>query len=267
MSRYSYKVEKLLRETKSPSLGILLEEEGDEKEEETTAEEPESGSEGNDEGIPDDAFSDEETAEGGDEGGDAEEELPDGSGESDSKKLADIEAFIEKSELAGANIRDRAHEKRFRGLANDFFKDLDRISAKSDSFSKTFESKTYSNKSIKGFLFEAEGDEDSQENIESSIESLENTLNSEENQLPDPFDLAKTSYKYFERFDDVDKAIYIIKLVSKYFKRFIDPNKDKVFDEFLDRFLDILQENGISIELDGSKAVQYRTAVGARTAG
>ena len=73
MSRYSYRVEKLLRETKSPSLDILLEEEGDDKEETPAADEPESGSEDNDEGIPDDAFAEDEpeegeSGEGGEEG-------------------------------------------------------------------------------------------------------------------------------------------------------------------------------------------------------
>ena len=267
MSRYSYRVEKLLRETKSPSLDILLEEEGDDKEEAPATDEPESGSEDNDEGIPDDAFAEDEPEEGeSEEDGEEGEEAPADDGKTDSKKLADIESFIKKSELAGANIRDRSHEKRFRGIANDFFSDLDRISSKT-SFSKTFESKSYSNQSIKNFIFEAEGDDDSQENIESSIESLESMLNSKENQLPDALDLAKISYQYFERFDLTDRAIYIIKLVSKYFKRFINPNKDKVFDEFIDRFLAILQENGIDIELDRSEAVKYKTAVGARTVG
>lgn len=272
MSRYSYRVEKLLIETKSPSLGILLEEEGEGEEETPAADEPKSDSEDNDEGIPSDPFSDNDSessksAESDDEGEEGEE-TPDAddSKASDSKKLSDIENFIKKSELAGANIRDRAHEKKFRGIANDFFDEIEKISAKA-TFSKTFESKSYSNQSIKSFIFEAEGDDDSQESIESSIEDLENMLNSKENQLPDPLDLAKISYKYFDRFDKKDRAIYIIKLVSKYFKRFINPDKDKVFDEFLDRFLDILQENGINIELDGSQAVKYKTAVGARTAG
>ena len=75
------------------------------------------------------------------------------------------------------------------------------------------------------------------------------------------------SNKYFNRFDEVDRAIYIIKLVAIYFKKIINPDKDKVFDEFIDNFLAILQKDGISIELDYSKAVKYKTAVGARTAG
>ena len=96
---------------------------------------------------------------------------------------------------------------------------------------------------------------------------MQSALNSEENQLPDPYELAQIANKYFNRFDEVDRAIYIIKLVAIYFKKIINPDKDKVFDEFIDNFLAILQKDGIDIELDYSKAVKYKTAVGARTAG
>lgn len=267
MSRYSYRVEKLLKETKTPSLDILLEKEGEE-EEVTPAEDAKSEEAPNEEGIPEDPFDDEEAeddeespTEDGDSG-DAE-----GSEEDDSKSLSsDVERlkrYIDRSQKAGEKISDSSHK--YKGIAGKFFKDIDKLVSSEESISKAFESKSYGNQSIKGFLFEEE--KDSQENIESSIESLEQTLNSKENQLPNPLELAKISYKYFDRFDEVDRAIYIIKLVSKYFKQFVNPDKDKVFDEFLDRFLDILQENGINIELDGSQAVEYKTAVGARTAG
>jgi len=267
MSRYSYRVEKLLRETKMPSLDILLEEEGDDKEE-TPVEDSKSEETPNEEGIPDDPFeeeeaeSDEESPAEDSESGDEE-----GSDEDDSKSLSsDVERlkrYVDRSQKAGEKISDSSHKHK--GIADKFFKDIDKLVSSEESISKAFESKSYGSQSIKGFLFEEE--KDSQENIESSIESLEQTLNSKENQLPNPLELAKISYKYFDRFDEVDRAIYIIKLVSKYFKRFINPDKDKVFDEFLDRFLEILQENGISIELDGAQAVEYKTAVGARTAG
>ena len=277
MSRYSYKVEKLLKETKSPSLDILLEEEGDDKEE-PTSDESESGSEDNEEGIPDDAFASEETKDG-----ESEEDESDESEGDEDKKSSDeessseegneslkldvekIKKYIASSQKAGESISDTSHK--YKGISDDFFNAIDALVVKAgnDKIDRAFESKSYSGKSIKDFLFEQE--EDSQANIESSIESLEKSLNSIKNQLPNPLDLAKVSYKYFDRFDKVDRAIYIIKLVSKYFKRFVNPDKDKVFDEFLDRFLNILQKNGINIELDGMQAVGYKTAVGARTAG
>ena len=268
MSRYSYKVEKLLKEEKTPSISILLEEEGDEKEETDPSDESKSDSKDSDEGIPDDAFAEDETD---DSEEDEDEKSPDedSSSEEGNKSLKlDIEKikkYIASSQKAGESISDTSHK--YKGISDDFFNAIDAlvVQAGNDKIDRAFESKSYSNKSIKYFLFEQE--EDSQANIESSIESLEKSLDSIENQLPNPLDLAKVSYKYFDRFDKVDRAIYIIKLVSKYFKRFVNPDKDKVFDEFLDRFLNILQKNGINIELDGMQAVGYKTAVGARTAG
>jgi hypothetical protein len=264
MSRYSYRVEKLLRETKSPSLDILLEEEGDDKEETPAADEPESGSD--DEGIPADAFAEDEPEEGESEEGGEEGEESDSGDDSLASDVNKLKKYIAGSKKAGDNISKKSHK--YSGIANDFFKSIDRLVDKAgeEQISRAFESKMYSNQSIRGFLFEAEED-NPDTNIADTIEDLQNSLDSRENQLPDALDLARISYQYFERFDKVDRAIHIIKLVSKYFKKFINPDKDKVFDEFIDAFLDILQENGISIELDRSQAVKYKTAVGARTAG
>ena len=268
MSRYSYRVEKLLKESKSPSLDILLEKEGEEAEEATAAAEPSSDDAGGDEGIPDDAFdseddnedksgeaaSSDEESEGADdeaagEGGDVNNEV-DLEGD-----LARLERIVAASEKAGKKIK-QASDK-YSSFQGEFFNALQGATA--------FESKLYNTKGIKAFIFEAE--DDSNEKIADSIESLQSALDSEENQLPDPYELAQIANKYFNRFDEVDRAIYIIKLVAIYFKKIINPDKDKVFDEFIDNFLAILQKDGINIELDHSQAVKYKTAVGARTAG
>ena len=266
MSRYSYRVEKLLRETKSPSLDILLEEEGEDQEEAPADDKPESGSD--DEGIPADAFSEDEPEEGesDEEGDNAEGGESDSGSNSLASDVNQLKKYIAGSKKAGDNISKKSHK--YSGIANDFFKDIDRLVDKAgeEQISRAFESKMYSNQSIRGFLFEAEED-DPDTNIADTIEDLQNSLDSRENQLPDALDLARISYQYFERFDKVDRAIHIIKLVSKYFKKFVNPDKDKVFEEFLDAFLDILQDKGVVIELDGLEAIKYKTAVGARSAG
>ena len=128
------------------------------------------------------------------------------------------------------------------------------------SIEKNYESYSYKANSIEGFLFE----DKSQDAIEKEIKDLEAKLNSADNTLPDPLEIAKTSYRYFERFDDKDKAIYIIKLVSKFFKRIVNPEKEKVFNEFLEYYIDILRDNGIDLESNGLQQTRFRTAVGAR---
>ena len=272
MSRYSYKVEKLLKESKSPSLNILLEKEGPE-EEETPA--------SDDEGIPADPFNDNESEdEGGEdskpnanpkaaddkaaddqaaeEGAGDEAEGDDKSNTSESLKdeLEDLKRKVNDSKKAEIKISETSDEFP-ESIEGSLFDDIDRARA--------FESKLYNTQGIKAFIFEAE--DDSNKKIADSIESLQSALDSEENQLPDPYELAQIANKYFNRFDEVDRAIYIIKLVAIYFKKIINPDKDKVFDEFIDNFLAILQKDGINIELDHSQAVKYKTAVGARTAG
>lgn len=263
MSRYSYRVEKLLRESKSPSLDILLEEEGEEKEAEDS---------GEDEGMPEDPFGGDED-EGGDdaessgedsessEGGDDTESDQGGPAEQ-AATLKRLEKFVFDSEEAGKEISDSSHK--FKGIAREFMSDLNKLSAKEASPRKAFESANYVNQGIRNFIFEEE--DKSQEAIESSIEDLTAKLNSEENQLPDPLDIAKMAYRYFERFDEVDRAIYIIKLVSKFFKKFINPEKDKIFEEFLEKFVSILHDNGVDLELDKFTATKYRNQVGARQA-
>ena len=268
MSRYSHRVEKLLKESKSPSLDILLEKEGEEAEEATASAEPSSDDAGGDEGIPDDAFDSEDDNE--DKSGEdaASDEEPEGADDEAAGEggdvnnevdlegdLAKLERIVQASEEAGKKIK-KASDK-YSSFQGEFFNALKGATA--------FESKLYNTKGIKSFIFEAE--DDSNEKIADSIESLQSALDSEENQLPDPYELAQIANKYFNRFDEVDRAIYIIKLVAIYFKKIINPDKDKVFDEFIDNFLAILQKDGIDIELDYSKAVKYKTAVGARTAG
>ena len=268
MSRYSYRVEKLLRESKSPSLDILLEKEGEEGEEATAAAEPSSDDAGGDEGIPDDAFDSEDDNE--DKSGEAaaSDEEPEGADDEAAGEggdvnnevdlegdLARLERIVQASKEAGKKIK-QASDK-YSSFQGEFFNALQGATA--------HESKLYNTKGIKAFIFEAE--DDANEKIADSIESLQSALDSEENQLPDPYELAQIANKYFNRFDEVDSAIYIIKLVAIYFKKIINPDKDKVFDEFIDNFLAILQKDGINIELDHSQAVKYKTAVGARTAG
>ena len=262
MSRYSYKVEKLLRESKSPSLDILLEEEGEEKEEA-----PSDSEEKEDEGIPEDPFGGDDKDGEEDSAGDAEEDKGDneeaqGCPAELAATLKRLEKFVSDSDDAGKEISDSSHK--FKGIAREFMSDLNKLSAKEISPKKAFESASYVGRGIKNFIFEEE--DKSQEAIESSIEDLTSKLNSEENQLPDALDIAKMAYRYFERFDEVDRAIYIIKLVSKFFKKFINPEKDKVFEEFLEKFVNILHDNGVDLELDKSTATKYRNQVGARQA-
>ncbi len=268
MSRYSYNVEKLLRESKSPSISILLEEEeevskeaeeasSDEDSKEDAAEEETGASE---EEISDDPFGEKDPSE---EEGEGEGE-PEGE-EAGEKGIAELESEIKRlgnyfkgSDDAGKKIDDTSHE--YEGLGRRLMSDLNKLSSQEMSIRKNFESYSYKSNSIENFLFE----DKSQEAIEAEVEELESKLNSKENTLPDPLEIAKTSYRYFERFDDKDKAIYIVKLVSKFFKRFVNPEKDKVFDEFLEYYIDILRDNGIDLELDGLQQTSFRTAVGAR---
>jgi len=269
MSRYSYRVEKLLKESKSPSLDILLEKEGEEAEEATAAAEPSSDDAGGDEGIPDDAFDSEDDNEdksgeaaSSDEESEGADDESGGEGEDVNNKvdleedLAKLKRKVAASEEAGVKIK-KASDEFPESIEGSLFDAID--------MARAFESKLYNKQGIKAFIFEAE--DDANEKIADSIESLQSALDSEENQLPDPYELAQIANKYFNRFDEVDRAIYIIKLVAIYFKKIINPDKDKVFDEFIDNFLAILQKDGINIELDHSQAVKYKTAVGARTAG
>ena len=269
MSRYSYSVEKLLRESKSPSITILLEEEEDSKEaeesssdEDSKEEKASSDEEGatSEEEMSDDPFGEKEPSEEEGEG----DEAPKGE-ESGEKGIAELEgeikrlgAYFKGSDDAGKKIDDTSHE--YEGLGRRLMSDLNKLSSQEMSIRKNFESYSYKSNSIENFLFE----DKSQESIEAEVEELESKLNSKENTLPDPLEIAKTSYRYFERFDDKDKAIYIIKLVSKFFKRFVNPEKDKIFDEFLEYYIDILRDNGIDLELDGLQQTNFRTAVGAR---
>lgn len=269
MSRYSYNVEKLLRESKSPSISILLEEEEDNKEAEASSDEeskeeaPEKEESGeSEEGISNDPFGEKEPSD--EEEGEAEEES-DGEEETGEKGIAELESEIKRlgnyfkgSDDAGKKIDDTSHE--YEGLGRRLMSDLNKLSSQEMSIRKNFESYSYRSNSIESFLFE----DKSQEAIEAEVEELESKLNSKENTLPDPLEIAKTSYRYFERFDDKDKAIYIIKLVSKFFKKFVNPDKGKVFDEFLEYYIDILRDNGIDLELNGLQQTSFRTAVGAR---
>lgn len=272
MSRYSYRVEKLLRESKSPSLGILLEEEGEEQEAEASSE-----SSDDNEGLDDPFGSDDsesssnsDSSEAGDPEGDPGAEGPEGeddSGAGAEEKdavLDRLEKFVEKSEEAGREVDNISHDESTDSIAGDFMKALKGLSKKSLSSTQAFESQNYTSKGISSFLFE--DDEKDSEDAQDRIEKLSNMINSPENQLPDPLEIAKTGYRYFERFDDVDKAIYIIKLVSKYFKRFVNPEKDKVFEEFLEKFKRILHDNGVDLELDKFTATKFHSQVGARQA-
>tara|TARA_Y100001972_G_scaffold124019_2_gene172311 strand:+ start:2482 stop:3270 length:789 start_codon:yes stop_codon:yes gene_type:complete len=261
MSRYSYNVEKLLRESKSPSIRILLEDEEEAKSSEE--EQPKSSSsEESEEGISDDPFGDSEQE---DSGGDSEEPQDDdsedppdkeeSSAREDANRLNQLEDQFKRSTEEGEAIDNRAHE--FRGLAREFMSALNDLVV-----NENYNNKLYSSESITGFIFEDE----SQKSIEDRVKDLQQKLDSKENQLPKPLDIAKTSYRFFERFDDIDKAIYIIKLVSKFFKRFVASNKSQVFDEFLDNFISILRDNGVDLESNGMQATKFKTAVGARQA-
>lgn len=268
MSRYSYRVEKLLRESKSPSLDILLEEEGEEQETEESSE-----SSDDNEGLEnpfgsDDSESSSDSDSSGE--GDPEAEGPEGEGESGAGAeekdavLDRLELFVKGSQEAGRKVDNISHDESTDSIAGDFMKALKGLSKKSLSPKQAFESQNYTSKGISSFIFE--DDEKDSEDAQDRIEKLSNMINSPENQLPDPLEIAKTGYRYFERFDDVDKAIYIIKLVSKYFKRFVNPEKDKVFEEFLEKFKHILHDNGIDLELDKSTATKFHSQVGARQA-
>jgi len=274
MSRYSYRVEKLLRESKSPSLDILLEEEGSDQESEESSEKSDDN-EGLENPFGSDdsnSSSDSDSTEAGDteespddSAADPEAEGSDGAGAEEKDAVLDrLERFVEKSEDAGKEVDNISHDESTDSIAGDFMKALKGLSRKSISSTQAFESQNYAGKGISSFLFE--DDEKDSEDAQDRIEKLSNMINSPENQIPDPLEIAKTGYRYFERFDDVDKAIYIIKLVSKYFKRFVNPEKDKVFAEFLEKFKRILHDNGVDLELDKSTATKFHSQVGARQA-
>lgn len=264
--KYSRLVEKNLF-TKHPSIKILLEEEGEEKEmkdpfsdleskdeEDSASDEPASSEQASDDEPKGDPMADALGSE--------EDESPEGV--SDEEKMAQIQALkraLDAVESANEKIEDIVDSYEDEGdFSESFDDDVESLLGQYIEQNPIGIADSY-NRKVSTILFEAD-----EEEVKNAIDDLNDAFE-ERKKIPPASEWLKLSEKYLDNWDIVDTAHEILKKIQYHFSKFTDPEKDIKFNEFLDKFKILVKSKGGVLDKNYIDSVNYSTQAGAKDRG
>ena len=266
MSRYSNKVEKLLRESNRPSLNILLEKPEDDKEEggddkgfdifDKEEEEKEEAPPPQD--APEPSASDES-----DDSGDEDEALagaPEESGEPGQSEIsAKLDALIKTIESSNTQQDEVSDE--ISNVINKVYNYKRRLrDSLGNLVSNVVENRVnigYLKNGISNFIFLNEDISDVEEKAKKlsgqkkidleDVDDLEDLINKSSEGLGSPREIAKIFVSQINKFSTQDVGLYTLKQALKFFHEFRDADLKDKFDLLVERFN---QETGLNVKLE-----------------
>lgn len=268
MSRYSYSVEKLILESKKPSLGILLEKEDDDKKDNDSGfdifdkedSEEEASNSGEDksspgQGAPDDEEENEELPQ---ENLSADNSQETGPGEAEIEaKLDSLIKKLDKSNDQQDEISDTVSD-----IINKIYNYKRRLRDSlgglvTNVVGNNVLEVSYIKKGISDFIFlneEIDNVEDEaiklskQKKIDlEDVENLEDLMSKSGDNLENPREIAKIFIGQINKFSHEDVALYTLKQALKFFQEFSDPDISHKFDNLVELFNNLA---GLNIEIN-----------------
>ena len=272
MSRYSNKVEKLLRESNRPSLNILLEKPEDDKEKDDKEGGDDKGfdifdkeeEEKEEAPPPQEAPSTQDAPETSDEpGGDDEESLAGAPKESGEPGQAEISAKLDTliKTIESSNTQQDEVSDEISNVINKVYNYKRRLrDSLGNLVSNVVENRvniSYIKNGISNFIFLNEDINDvevkakklsGQKKIDlKDVDDLEDLINKSSEGLGSPREIAKIFVSQINKFSTQDVGLYTLKQALKFFHEFKDKDLKDKFDLLVELFN---QETGLSIKLE-----------------